>query len=100
MLHRQIACKLLILGSPKSISDTLLGYSSIAHAGYVLVAVTTHSTTGTAAAMFYLAAYALMNYGAFAIVTHVAGKGEGLVPLAGLYKLSAECWLSLVNRMT
>jgi NADH-quinone oxidoreductase subunit N len=54
----------------------MLGYSSIAHAGYVLVAVTTNSSTGTAAAMFYLAAYGLMNYGAFAIVTHVAGKGE------------------------
>jgi len=59
----------------------LLGYSSIAHAGYVLVAVTTHSTTGTAAAMFYLAAYGLMNYGAFAIVTHVAGDGEHRVTL-------------------
>lgn len=54
----------------------LLAYSSIAHAGYVLVAVTAQSTTGTAAAMFYLVAYALMNVGAFAVVTHLAGKGE------------------------
>ncbi len=54
----------------------VLGYSSIAHAGYVLVAVTTHSVNGTAAAMFYLAAYALMNYGAFAIVTYVGGAHE------------------------
>ena len=66
----------------------MLGYSSIAHAGYVLVAVTTHSSTGTAAAMFYLAAYALMNYGAFAIVTHVAGKGEGRVTLDDMKGLS------------
>jgi NADH-quinone oxidoreductase subunit N len=66
----------------------LLGYSSIAHAGYVLVAVTTHSTTGTAAAMFYLAAYGLMNYGAFAIVTHVAGKGEKHVTLDDMKGLS------------
>lgn len=66
----------------------MLGYSSIAHAGYVLVAVTTHSNTGTAAAMFYLAAYGLMNYGAFAIVTHVAGKGEERVTLDDLKGLS------------
>ena len=57
----------------------LLAYSSIAHAGYVLVAVTARSETGTAAAMFYLAAYALMNIGAFAVVTHLSGKGERFV---------------------
>jgi len=54
----------------------LLGYSSIAHAGYVMVAVTAHSELGTAAAMFYLAAYALMNIGAFGIVVHFSRKGE------------------------
>lgn len=54
----------------------LLAYSSIAHAGYVLVAVTSRSDIGTAAAMFYLAAYALMNIGSFAVVTHLSGKGE------------------------
>ncbi|HUE03415.1 MAG TPA: NADH-quinone oxidoreductase subunit N [Bryobacteraceae bacterium] len=54
----------------------LLGYSSIAHAGYVLVALAARSNVGTAAAMFYLAAYALMNIGAFAVVTHLSGKGE------------------------
>ncbi|MBZ5602048.1 MAG: NADH-quinone oxidoreductase subunit N [Acidobacteriia bacterium] len=54
----------------------LLAYSSIAHAGYVLVAVTANSEIGSAAAMFYLAAYAFTNFGAFAVVTHVARKGE------------------------
>jgi len=54
----------------------LLAYSSIAHAGYVLVALTARSEIGTAAAMFYLAAYAFMNLGAFAVVSHLAGKGE------------------------
>jgi len=65
----------------------LLAYSSIAHAGYVLVAVAARSETGTAAAMFYLAAYALMNVGAFAVVTHLSGKGErfvGVDDFAGL----------------
>jgi NADH-quinone oxidoreductase subunit N len=54
----------------------MLAYSSIAHAGYILVALAARSEIGTAAAMFYLAAYALMNIGAFAVVIHLAGKGE------------------------
>ena len=54
----------------------LLAYSSIAHAGYVLVAITAHTDIGVAAAMFYLASYAFMNIGAFAIVTHYARRGE------------------------
>ena len=59
----------------------MLAYSSIAHAGYVLVAVTAHSDTGAAAAMFYLAAYALTNIGAFAVVTYFARKGEKYVAI-------------------
>ena len=54
----------------------MLAYSSIAHAGYVLVALAARSQVGTAAAMFYLAAYALMNIGAFAAVSHLSGRGE------------------------
>ncbi len=54
----------------------MLAYSSIAHAGYVLVALAARSEIGTAAAMFYLAAYAFMNVGAFAVVSHLSGKGE------------------------
>jgi NADH-quinone oxidoreductase subunit N len=57
----------------------LLAYSSIAHAGYVMVALATLSEIGTAAAMFYLAAYAFMNIGAFAVVTHVGRAGERFV---------------------
>jgi NADH-quinone oxidoreductase subunit N len=59
----------------------LLAYSSIAHAGYVLVAVTANSGDGSAAAMFYLAAYALTNIGAFAVVAFVSRKGEKFVRL-------------------
>jgi NADH-quinone oxidoreductase subunit N len=57
----------------------LLAYSSIAHAGYILVAVVAHSNVGAAAVMFYLAAYALVNIGAFAVVAHIASKGERFV---------------------
>ena len=65
----------------------LLAYSSIAHAGYVLVAVAANSGTGSAAAMFYLAAYAFTNIGAFAVVTYFSRKGEryvGIDDFAGL----------------
>jgi NADH-quinone oxidoreductase subunit N len=62
----------------------LLAYSSIAHAGYVMVALTTHTGTGAAAAMFYLAVYCIMNIGAFAIITHVAGRGERYVEISDL----------------
>ena len=54
----------------------MLAYSSIAHAGYVLVALTAQSDVGTAAAMFYLAGYAFMNVGAFAVVAHLSGRNE------------------------
>ena len=59
----------------------MLAYSSIAHAGYVLVALTARSEIGVAAAMFYLAAYALMNIGAFAVVSHLSGRGERYLDL-------------------
>ena len=68
----------------------LLAYSSIAHAGYVLVALTARSDVGTAAAMFYLAAYAFMNVGAFAVVSHLSGKGERYQDLDDFKGLGAK----------
>jgi NADH-quinone oxidoreductase subunit N len=63
----------------------LLAYSSIAHAGYILMAflVTSSDPTasGISAVMFYSAAYAAMNVGAFAVVGHFANAGERYVTL-------------------
>jgi NADH-quinone oxidoreductase subunit N len=63
----------------------LLAYSSIAHAGYLLVAFAMtnpdNSLTGISAAMFYTASYAAMNVGAFAVVSHFASAGERYVTL-------------------
>lgn len=59
----------------------LLAYSSIAHAGYMLVAFAAQPEIGTSAAMFYTASYAAMNVGAFAVVSHFANKGERYVTL-------------------
>jgi NADH-quinone oxidoreductase subunit N len=59
----------------------LLAYSSIAHAGYVLVAFAAQPELGTSAVMFYTAAYSAMNVGAFAVVSHFANAGEKYLTL-------------------
>src|SRR5215471_11864575 len=59
----------------------LLAYSSIAHAGYLLIAFATLPIDGIPAAMFYTASYAAMNVGAFAVVGHLASAGERHVTL-------------------
>ena len=59
----------------------LLAYSSIAHAGYLLVGFAALPGLGTSAAMFYAASYAAMNVGAFTVVSHFANTGERYVTL-------------------
>jgi NADH-quinone oxidoreductase subunit N len=59
----------------------MLAYSSIAHAGYILVALTAaaatdHPEAGIAAALFYLVGYALVKMGAFLIIAQLGGPGE------------------------
>ena len=69
----------------------MLAYSSIAHAGYLLVAFAAGNQEGISAAIFYTAAYAAMNVGAFAVVSHFASTGERYVSIddyAGLGKRS------------
>jgi NADH-quinone oxidoreductase subunit N len=76
----------------------ILGYSSIAHAGYLLVAILAHckasqaptgSDIGYAATAYYLLSYSVMTIGAFAIISLVAKGGTertALADLHGLYK--------------
>ena len=54
----------------------MLAYSSIANAGYLLVAFTAFPQNGIAAACFYTATYAAMNVGAFAVITQIGGYTE------------------------
>ena len=54
----------------------MLAYSSIAHAGYILVAFAASTVYGVAAVLFYLAAYSLMKVGAFLVVTHLGERDE------------------------
>ncbi len=60
----------------------MLAYSSIAHAGYILVAFIASTELGVAAVLFYLAAYALMKVGAFLVVAHLGQQGEKRLEIA------------------
>jgi NADH-quinone oxidoreductase subunit N len=66
----------------------LLAYSSIAHAGYLLLGIITMDQLGTQAVLVYLAAYLLMNYGAFYVVILIANRtgSENLEDYRGLGK--------------
>ncbi|MCI0410911.1 MAG: NADH-quinone oxidoreductase subunit N, partial [Acidobacteria bacterium] len=59
----------------------MLAYSSIAHGGYILVAVVARSEAGLSSVVFYLAAYLFMNLGAFGVILAIdrarGGVGEG-----------------------
>jgi NADH-quinone oxidoreductase subunit N len=54
----------------------LLAYSSIAHAGYILVAVEVGTSLGSSAFMFYLFAYTIATLGAFAVIVALGRAGE------------------------
>ncbi len=65
----------------------MLAYSSIAHAGYILVGMVPGTVAGASAALFYLFTYAFMNIGAFAVLIAVEKVRDGDVDqrqLAGL----------------
>jgi len=68
----------------------LLAYSSIAHAGYVMIAVLCVNNLGYEAAVYYIAGYILMNLAVFYVIYNVSENGENvsLDDLKGLYKRS------------
>lgn len=68
----------------------MLAYSSIAHAGYLLVGVVAANALGRSAIVFYLAVYAFMTLGAFAVTYVVAGKGDRRGTLADFRGLGWE----------
>ncbi|MGA8528411.1 MAG: NADH-quinone oxidoreductase subunit N [Acidobacteriaceae bacterium] len=59
----------------------MLAYSSIAHAGYLLVAFTALSADGVAAASFYAVSYAAMNVGVLAVISHAGGYDDRLTQI-------------------
>src|SRR3984893_16095217 len=87
-----VAATSMVVGNLMAIVQSslkrLLAYSGIAQAGYVLIGVIAGGKAGLAAVLYYLFIYMFMNFGAFAIVTLLAGP-EGdrdrLSDLSGLY---------------
>jgi NADH-quinone oxidoreductase subunit N len=76
-----LAVLTLLVGSVVAIVQTnvkrMLAYSSISHAGFILVGVVAASDRGTAGVLVYLAAYAVMVLGTFGVVTLVGRAGDG-----------------------
>ncbi|HEV8263677.1 MAG TPA: NADH-quinone oxidoreductase subunit N [Gemmatimonadales bacterium] len=85
----------------------MLAYSSVAHAGYLLVAVAAGKAAGTSAFIVYLVAYTLMSLGAFALLAAKGRRGESDVLIDDLAGLAtrrpwlafalAVCMLSLLG---
>jgi NADH-quinone oxidoreductase subunit N len=75
----------------------LLGFSSVAHAGYIMVGLVSGTAEGLGAAAFYALAYLLMNLLVFWIVSRVAADGRNLQisDLNGLYKRAPVLAFSL-----
>jgi NADH-quinone oxidoreductase subunit N len=76
----------------------LLGYSAVAHAGYVLIGILSMTRAGYAAALFYAAAYMVMTFICFLVVTKVSvgGRNLGVTELAGLHRRSPVLALALM----
>jgi NADH-quinone oxidoreductase subunit N len=90
-----LAAVTVVAGSVLAISQSdikrMLAYSSIAHAGFILIGLSAANQAGIRAALFYLVAYAAMIAGAFGVVMLVSGHCEERTALAayrGLYRRS------------
>jgi NADH-quinone oxidoreductase subunit N len=87
-----IAAATMIIGTVVGVAQTslkrMLAYSSIAHAGYLLAGLVAGNEVGKAAILFYLAAYALTNLGAFGVIALLGTReraNDDLRDYAGLW---------------
>jgi len=73
-----LAALSMLYGSIVAIAQTdikrMLAYSSIAHAGYMLIGIASGIPAGSTGVIYYLIAYTFMNLGAFGIVSYVEGE--------------------------
>ena len=77
-----------VLALVQSNVKRMLAYSSIAHAGYLLIGVVVGGTVGIASILFYLLCYAFMNLGAFGVVSileRVDNGGSSYSDIRGLW---------------
>jgi NADH-quinone oxidoreductase subunit N len=87
-----VAVFTMTVGNLAAITQTnvkrMLAYSSIAHAGYVLIGVVAATPRGVTAALVYMGVYLFMQLGAFAVITLLRRRdvvGDELKDLSGLY---------------
>ncbi len=89
-----IAIATMIVGSTVGVVQTnikrMLAYSSIAHAGYLLIGVVVGSTLAKSAVLFYLLAYVLTNVGAFGVLAALGTRGRSNDTLSDITGLGSE----------
>jgi len=89
-----LATLTMTLGNVGALRQTdlkrLLAYSSVAHAGYLLVGLAAANEAGLASVLFYLLAYSFMNVGAFAVVIAAEQAGGGDVTVESVAGLAAR----------
>jgi NADH-quinone oxidoreductase subunit N len=76
----------------------LLAYSSISHAGYMMIGILTMTQRGYASAIYYAMAYLVMNFACFMVILKIAEDGRNLKikELAGLHKRSPLLAMTLM----
>jgi len=94
-----VAIASMVVGNVAALTQTsvkrMLAWSGVAQAGYILIGIAVTPTaqsngavSGTTAVLYYLAAYAVTNLGAFAVITIMSGRGEDLDSYQGLRGLA------------
>jgi len=80
-----LAVMTMTIGNVVAIAQTnikrMLAYSSIAHAGYLLIALVAANNMGVSGTLFYILSYTFMNIGAFAIVIVLSQKGDEFIQI-------------------
>ena len=110
MIFAVLAAITMTLGNVVALAQTnikrLLGYSSIAHAGYLMIGLAAATSTGSSAVLFYLACYAVMNMGAFIAIIAISNRigSDEISDYSGMAKRSpllaaalALCLISLTG---
>ena len=106
-----VAAATMVWGNVVALSQRnvkrMLAYSSIVHSGYLLVAIAAGTTSGSAAFLFYLLAYTLATFGAFAVVGAMSRVGDRDLEISdyeGLWRVRpgmaigmAVCMLALLG---
>ncbi|MBA3889872.1 MAG: NADH-quinone oxidoreductase subunit N [Gemmatimonadaceae bacterium] len=97
-----LAIATMIIGNAVGLAQRnlkrLLAYSSIGHAGYLLVAIAAGTSQGASAMVFYLLAYTIATFGAFAVISMLGRPGDGRVTtddISGLWHVQPSMAIAM-----